>query len=309
MSSSRSIAAARARRAGEAAPPVSGNRPGTSIGSHAAFAPQPPGYQPNVRTTRTAQPPQPQYQQKTQYQQQQYQQQQYQQPTPTNGLPFNKLSISDAVGLITLRLGRVEQFMIELQHDGVPSSNETAIPENSKIIDNSVLTTMISRLDSLEKREPSQPVIAQTTPSVNLDDFNKLVEDVKRLNDEVIKHNLTIAKHTEQMFRVERDTVETRDMLKTLMLKFDMFVNETNTRFGDYEYALGELEKNIPVPQEAPSNEEDNNASTILTEESVNLGNPSIIEESVPENDSSSLMTINASDLKNIIQQELANEM
>ena len=38
--SSRSLAAARARRAGENAPPVSGNRPGTSIGSHAAFAPQ-----------------------------------------------------------------------------------------------------------------------------------------------------------------------------------------------------------------------------------------------------------------------------
>jgi len=304
MSSSRSIAAARARRAGEAAPPVSGNRPGTSIGSHAAFAPQPPGYQPNVRTTRTAQPPQPQYQQKTQYQQQQYQQ-----PTPTNGLPFNKLSISDAVGLITLRLGRVEQFMIELQHDGVPSSNETAIPENSKIIDNSVLTTMISRLDSLEKREPSQPVIAQTTPSVNLDDFNKLVEDVKRLNDEVIKHNLTIAKHTEQMFRVERDTVETRDMLKTLMLKFDMFVNETNTRFGDYEYALGELEKNIPVPQEAPANEGDNNASTILTEETANQENSTDLDDNVPKMDSASLMSIMSVDLKSIIQQELANEM
>jgi hypothetical protein len=39
-SSSRSIAAARARRAGEAAPPISGGRPGTSIGSHAAFVPQ-----------------------------------------------------------------------------------------------------------------------------------------------------------------------------------------------------------------------------------------------------------------------------
>ena len=38
--SSRSLAAARARRAGENAPPVSGNRPGTSIGSSAAFSQQ-----------------------------------------------------------------------------------------------------------------------------------------------------------------------------------------------------------------------------------------------------------------------------
>ena len=54
--SSRSLAAARSRRAGETAPPVSGNRPGTSIGSHAAFAPQgyqqPQGQAPNARTSR-----------------------------------------------------------------------------------------------------------------------------------------------------------------------------------------------------------------------------------------------------------------
>jgi hypothetical protein len=40
MSSSRSIAADRSRRAGETQPPVSGGRPGTSIASHSAFVPQ-----------------------------------------------------------------------------------------------------------------------------------------------------------------------------------------------------------------------------------------------------------------------------
>lgn len=279
MSGSRSIAAARARRAGEAAPPMSGTRPGTSIGSHAAFAPQPPNYPSNVRLARGPQPPPPQH-----YQTQQQQQQQQQ--APSNGLPFTKLSISDAIGLITLRLGRVEQFMIELEHNEQVGGNNASIPENSKIIDNSVLTSMINRLDSLEKREP---VVASASVSTNTEDFNKLVDDVKRLNDEVIKHNLTIAKHTEQMFRVERDTVETRDMLKTLMLKFDMFVNESNAKFNDYEYALGEIEKNIPLND--------------------NLDEPnSTIAESVPEElglDSASIMSV---DLKNMIKQELANE-
>jgi hypothetical protein len=291
MSGSRSIAAARARRGGEVPPPISGNRPVTSIGSHAAFAPPPQYQQSNVRIARAPQPPQ-----------QQYQQQQQQQPQNTNGLPFSKLSISDAIGLITLRLGRVEQFMIELDHNEELNANASPnIPDNSKIIDTSVLTTIINRLDSLEKREP---IVSNTTPSVNLDDFNKLLEDVKNLNNEVIKHNLTIAKHTEQMFRVERDTVETRDMLKTLMLKFDMFVNESNARFGDYEYALGELEKNIPV---LPVTEE--NTSTILTEETANQENSTDLDDSVPKMDSASLMSIMSVDLKSIIQQELANEM
>jgi hypothetical protein len=63
--SSRSLAAARSRRAGENAPPVSGNRPITSIGSQAAFAQQMPpnmGYNMppppnNVRTNRAPQQP------------------------------------------------------------------------------------------------------------------------------------------------------------------------------------------------------------------------------------------------------------
>jgi hypothetical protein len=300
MSSSRSIAAARARRAGEAAPPVSGNRPGTSIGSHAAFAPQPPSYASNVRTR--GPPPGQQPQQQYRQPPAQQQQQQYQQSSSTNNLPFSKLSISDAVGLITLRLGRVEQFMIELQHDEQTNgNNHSSIPENSKIIDNSVLTSMINRLDSLEKREPVVSAAANSSPSINPDDFNKLTEDVKRLNDELIKHNLTIAKHTEQMFRVERDTVETRDMLKTLMLKFDMFVNETNTRFGDYEYALGELEKNIPPAADA-NNTQDENAESGVDE------NLTPLDESIPEDLASEGTNIMSVDLKNIIKQELANE-
>ena len=31
----------------------------------------------------------------------------------SNGLPFTKLTVSDAIGLITLRLGRVEQYLID----------------------------------------------------------------------------------------------------------------------------------------------------------------------------------------------------
>ena len=84
--SSRSLAAARARRAGENAPPVSGNRPITSIGSQASFVQ--PGYQtnmpqppPNVRVSRGGQ-------QNNAYKQVQQSQQQ-----SKNGLPFSKLSI------------------------------------------------------------------------------------------------------------------------------------------------------------------------------------------------------------------------
>ena len=107
MSGSRSIAAARTRRAGEQAKIVSGGRPITSIASQSAFANQP-------------------YAQHQQQQnrggrgvQQQQQQPQKQPQKPSNGLPFTKLTVpvalfdaftcSDAVNVI----GYVPNFNIE----------------------------------------------------------------------------------------------------------------------------------------------------------------------------------------------------
>lgn len=144
MSSSRSIAAARQKRAGEA-PPIVGGRP---------------------------QQLQPQRNTKIQSQQQipqQPQQQIPQQQVSKNvGVPmFNgKLTISDAVGLITLRLGRIEQHIQN-------SSQEEKEEGKSTVMDNSILMTIINRLDSLEKRE---------------DKFQKLEKELKELKDLIVLH-------------------------------------------------------------------------------------------------------------------------
>lgn len=132
MSSSRSIAAARNRRAGEQQP----SRPNTSIASASVFSQQPRG------VPQRAVPPQ----QQQQYQQQQ--QQQYQQPQQQQMVQKPKISISDAIGLTTIRLCKVENFISELKETGV-----AGLPPNTQVIDNSVLNTMISRLDALEKKE------------------------------------------------------------------------------------------------------------------------------------------------------------
>jgi len=192
MSSLKSLAAAKNRRSGEQNM-NSATRPGTSIASHSAFAPQ---YQGRGG---------PQQQQ----QQQRFQEQQTIQP---NGLPFSKLTVSDAIGLITLRLGKVEQFLIDTQNDGgFSGSTESHIPENTKLIDNSVLTSIINRLDSLEKKE------GQSGTNQNVEVVN----------------------------RIEKELKDTKEMLINLMFKFELFTKETNNKFSDYESALIEIEKNI----------------------------------------------------------------
>lgn len=308
--SSRSLAAARAKRAGENAPPVSGNRPVTSIGSQAAFAQQMPsnmGYNMppppnNVRTARAMAPPpqQNQYARQPPPQYQQFYDKQqpmnYQGQQQQESLPFSKLSISDAIGLITLRLGRVEQWIIDTDHETENNektvSGMSGIPDNHKVIDNSVLSTIINRLDALEKNGGSITSSEELTKLV--DEFKQFKEQFARMADDVNKHTLEIAKNTEQVFRFNRELTETKDILKAFMVKYDMFASETTQNFADYEVALGELEKRMPVEPEGE------NIDTIDNIESEPVGTS--INDIDGENNI--IMTV---DLKNMIKQELAN--
>jgi hypothetical protein len=219
MSSSRSIAAARSRRAGESQPPISGGRPGTSIASHSAFVPQ--QMQPPSNNVRIAKAPINQQQQMQQ---------------PSNGMPFSKLSISDAIGLITLRLGRVEQFVIDYENGEISTGPQTeqSIPNNSKIIDNSVLANIINRLDALEKKEPST-----SSSSVS----------------------------NEQISKIEKDLKETKDLLAHMLFKFELFTKETNDKFTDFEGAISEIEKNMEAPQFTEINDTVSANIDISTEE------------------------------------------
>lgn len=299
--SSRSLAAARAKRAGENAPPVSGNRPITSIGSQAAFSQQMPmnmGYNMplppnNVRTARSMQPQQQPGRLIPQQNQQFYERQQ-------NGLPFQKLSISDAVGLITLRLGRVEQWIIDTDHEeqtkSSGSNDLSAVPDNHKIIDSSVLNSIINRLNSLEKNgfTTSQP-----------EERNKLSEEIKTLNEQfktigdvVSKHTIELAKNTEQVFKFNRDLTETKDILKSFMVKYDMFTQEVTQNLADYEIALSELEKRFsPEDQDQEQNQEQDQEQNQDQDQ----------EQDQEQDNTDGKNTIISVDLKNLIKQELAN--
>jgi hypothetical protein len=300
--SSRSLAAARSRRAGENAPPVSGNRPITSIGSHAQQIPSGGGYnntQPpnNVRVSKSIQLNQNiQSQQFSKQPPSKYNQfydknKMSQQP---NGLPFSKLSISDAIGLVTLRLGKVEQWVIESEHENQNkehfTNNTSNIPDNHTIIDNSVLTTIINRLDSLEKNKINNNTETSLEEITKLsEEFKSLNEQSKRIIENVSKHTIEISKNTEQVFRFNRELTETKDILKTFMLKYDQFTEDTTNNFQDYENALSVLEQKIV-------NENNNQFTEDETEKIEN--------QHESDNLDTSIMSV---DLKNIIKQELAN--
>jgi hypothetical protein len=319
--SSRSLAAARARRAGENAPPVSGNRPITSIGSQAAFAQQTPPT--NVRIANQQQqkvqyqqkPGQPgpnqqvlqQQQQQLQQQLQQLQQQQFQQEdASTPRAPFNKIMVADAINIIAVRLKRVEQWIIETEKehtiDQFDQTTNQFSQDSTVGIDTGLLSDIVTRIDSLEKKE-SAPV--------NSEQVTELSEQLSRLGVEVSRHNLIIAKNTEQIFKFERDLVETKDILKTFMMKYDLFAKDTIDKFVDFDYAMIELEKSINSKTgenlEGVDGEKNSNETTI--DNSALSSDLRKIEEDIIGNqmndDGENVSLILSDDLKNSINEEL----
>ncbi len=196
MSSSRSIAAARNRRAGEQQPQAQINRPGTSIAAQPAFSQQQGKRSVSVPNSNS-----------------------------TPNVPVTsanaKLTISDAIGLITLRLGRVEQIIMDAEHNGGFNSGATSsLPENTHLVDKSVINSIVNRLDSLEKREKETP---------NNNQSSKLETEIRDIKDLLMS----------QILKYEKFTSETNK-------KFEEF-NETilgyQATFDDFDQAIIEIEK------------------------------------------------------------------
>jgi hypothetical protein len=218
-SSSRSIAAARQRRAGDQQQPMNNSRPVTSIASQGAFAQQQQQQQQmmnqnipiNSKNVRVAQnrninssskiggsvngnqsnQPKPQQEQTT------------------------KMSVSNAIGLITLRLGRLENIVNDVIEEGglnTDNNNDnldnSSIPSNMKLVSDEVFENIINRMNLLESK-----VIQFTNQN------ETFVKEIKNINSSILNLNSS----------------------------FNSFVNETTEKFIDYENALAEMEKNFEL--------------------------------------------------------------
>ena len=171
MSGSRSIASARQRRAGEQAPAISG-RPNKSILSQPAFAQQ-------QQQQQQQQPNKRMYSNSNENQYINNKNNNFSDDTQRTAPPATKISISDAIGLITIRLGRVEQHMQYLQENNT-NENQFNISENKgSTIDPSIITNMMERINELEKMD-KQKLLAQV---------NYLENSIKEIKNIISVHH------------------------------------------------------------------------------------------------------------------------
>ena len=105
-----------------------------------------------------------------------------------------KLSVSDAIGLITLRLGRVEQMVQNMPVD----QGAQGLDENARIVDDKVFTSIVKRLDTVEKAY--QELKSTQKPSEELKDHIEVFDRI-RAEQGSLKHTLLML----QSFTIQMD--------------------------------------------------------------------------------------------------------
>jgi hypothetical protein len=183
-----------------------------------------------------------------------------------------KMTIGDAIGLITIRLGRVENAVSDIQAD-MPSVDEEGNyvehnpNPNARIIDESVFNSIVSRIEKIETAPKSTPIVQTTFTSSPIYDnkFTQLTTQIDGLKSEI-------------------------GQVKDLMLQLQSFTMETNKKLSTI--AFNEEVKLQSIQQ-------DNNASNFTP-----------IDQISTEGEFNNLIEVvggqNVVDMKELIQQELA---
>ena len=196
------------------------------------------------------QPP-PQYSSQQQQQQQYAPQPQYSPQQQYAPQPNPKLSFSDAIALITIRLGRVETFINNLppldQLEQVSSTSQPENNENMKIVDEAVFKNIVSRLDKLEQTNVTQ-IQTQQAPSVNNNDIQLFKDELNTFKDEVNNNQQNIISLKDEINNNQQNIISLKEEineLKNIILQLQSYTMNTNQKLCDIIFSNENDEKNI----------------------------------------------------------------
>ena len=168
------------------------------------------------------------------------QQQQQQQPQMNP-----RLSISDAIALITLRLGRVENLIQNMPVDS-PNGSNLEQDENMRMVDVTVFENIVSRLDNLEKghkfildKHQQQQLQNQQQQLQNQQQINslKLSSTTQSSTTQSSYTPTIIDSKSEEKITKLNDSVDVLkaeiNQVKDLLMKLQSFTMETNQKLSD----------------------------------------------------------------------------
>ena len=292
MSVNRSVQAAQRRRAGPTNTPEPPRGPSTSINSAQMFASQArAGPGPSIPAGRLAAQQMSQSQQARMQQQQQHQQQK-QQPETQDALGFSKMTIAQAITLITLRLGKVEQSIMEIEHrePGMSFSGS---------IDDSTVQSIMSRLESLERRPTTSPDVSLLKQQI--DSMKPVVAQYKTSSSNLAKENGDLKN---EVATLKDEIVQLREMLDSLRMDMETYLTSMVHIPTQEELNLSE-NMNFHVDEEEQEDMYMQGEDNVVDEETEY--DEEQHTENVNEEEQVEIMTseIVGTDLKQMIEQEL----
>ena len=230
------------------------------------------------------------------------QQQQQQQQVPMNP----KLSVSDAIALITLRLGRVETIVSNLPNeprgDG-EGGGQMMYDENMRMVDQNVFNSIVSRIDTLEKnqkllieKQKAVPVVQTATATAPI---KQMVQEtiIKDVSDEKIEP-------MRETIQVLKDEVSE---LKDLLIKLQSFTMETNKKLTDIVF-------DDNIPQMFNQSFMFHGGASMMGGQPFkeDVGDEMIVLENIDDEscggEEIACENLKSSNLKDLIRQELMNE-
>lgn len=168
---------------------------------------------------------------------------------------ISKMTVAQAITLITLRLGKLETSFNQIMMEGIPSSSSYQMDgganENMVLVDRSVIDSMNSRLESLEKRttmpaggrdldilkqqfEPLKVTVAQNKTAIGA-----LIRDHKDIKTQVASMNTELTE-TKELAGALRDLVMDNSQKITelhAVVGTNMDTNFDVNGYGDEEHA------------------------------------------------------------------------
>jgi hypothetical protein len=219
MSANRSVQAAQRRRAAPQDGGMPGRGPQPSINSAQLFANQAkPGQGPNIPNGRLA--GQQAAMQQKQMQQQSYQLQQTQKVEGIAGV--SKMTIAQAITLITLRLGAVESKLMVLEHETPSQGMSYNGLNNMVLIEKDVIESITNRLETLENRSstPASASASASGPEMTLlkQQFEMLKQSMVQTKGSVVKDNKEMKSQVDNLKKEIDETKELVNVIQNLTM-------------------------------------------------------------------------------------------
>ena len=214
MSANRSVQAAQRRQTKTADPPMPGRGPQPSINSSQMFAAgqqqQRMGPGSGQVSGRLAGQNAALAQKQMMDQQQQQQQQQQMQPQAGLG-GINKMTLPQAITLITLRLGKVEtQLYNNLSSGAGSNAGSMDQDEDHILVDKQVIQSLISRIEALEKK-PATSIGANANQDISL-----LKQQFDTIKPIVVQSKTTNNVLKQQIEGLKTELAETKELITAL---------------------------------------------------------------------------------------------